>query len=100
MNLPSYIIDELQQSGVDAEMATIVDKTTELSYLRGTDFTDTLRSGKLIYMSARRRDGGSKVHVIVEVDLLNNDVIDMLNGITELIKERKDISDTFKKWEK
>lgn len=100
MNLPSYIIDQLKQSGVDAEMATIVDKTTELSYLRGTVFTDTLRSGKLIYMNARRRGGGSKVHVVVEVDLLNSDVIDMLNGITELIKERKDISDTFKKWEK
>lgn len=48
MNLPSYIIDELQQSGVDAELCKLIDKTTELSYIKGEGIGVT-------YLAATRR---------------------------------------------
>ena len=90
MNLPSYIIDELKQKGLEAELCTLIDKTTELSYIKGEGIGVT-------YLAATRRSGGNKVHVIIEGGDLADDTIEILSGITELIKERKQTSDWSKR---
>lgn len=90
MNLPSYIIDELKQKGLEAELCTLIDKTTELSYIKGEGMGVT-------YLAAVRRSGGNKVHVIIEGGDLTDDTIEILSGITELIKERKQTNDWSKR---
>ncbi len=91
MTLPSYITDYLKQKGVDASMFTVIDDTTKVSYLRAKNLND------ITYFNACRRSGGSVVHVIIDGDTIDDDTVELLLGITELVKERIDMRKRFEK---